>query len=291
VAVFAAYFDDSNRDGVLSIAGYVARQEAWDEVFTPAWRHVLNNAPHLLSEFKASDCRSMRGEFAGWTRPECDAITREFVDVLIQDTERENFLGLGIAVRLPAVESLPAFASMSEIEREKLRKRHFDGAFELCLKMILIDVLSIGAKLLDTSADRLEIVLDRQDKQVGRSWVYFDDMCALIGDELKCVLPIPKFDDSKAALPLQAADLLAHESARELINRGPPRERRMSIALSRLVETRWHMGSYIEPDLLNEYRRRSVLGLPMSDLKLGILYRSDDLAARVEAQRKESEEP
>jgi hypothetical protein len=59
--------------------------EMWDDVFSPAWRTVIEAAPHKLTEFKASDCRQGQGEFSaqnGWTRPERDALTSDLVGLL-----------------------------------------------------------------------------------------------------------------------------------------------------------------------------------------------------------------
>ncbi|MDQ6633836.1 MAG: hypothetical protein M3Z10_03655 [Gemmatimonadota bacterium] len=253
VTVLAAYFDDSRREGVVSIAGYVAHLEMWDDRFAPGWQRIIHEAPHYISEFKASDCRNKRGEFEGWTTAECDALTTALVDVLTHHTDRDNFIGLGIAVRLPRVESVPGFSSMSAADKTSWRRTHFDESFQLCLQLILVEMLTTGAHLLGVPSDKLELVFDEQRKQVGKAWTNFDTIRKLVGAEVKYDVPVPSFRNSKDVLPLQAADLLTHETAREVINGGPPRSRPISIALSRLINARWHRAKYIDAKLLADY--------------------------------------
>ena len=82
------------------------------------------------------------------------------------------------------------------------------------------------------------------------------------------------FEDSKKIIPLQAADLIAHETTRALINLGPPKIDG-SIALDRLVAARHHYAQYHDTERLFEYRRRSDAGLPVADVVPQFLYRSE----------------
>ena len=67
----AAYFDDSREmwdpthtggdyNRLSAIAGYVAPIDAWQRIFEPEWRTMLEDAPHPLTEFKTADARHLR---------------------------------------------------------------------------------------------------------------------------------------------------------------------------------------------------------------------------------------
>ena len=86
VVALVCYFDESFDEQIHVVGGYLADVDLWDRVFAPKWNEIIANAPHPITEFKASDCRNGRREFASpGTKKERDQITIELVSV-IRDT-------------------------------------------------------------------------------------------------------------------------------------------------------------------------------------------------------------
>jgi hypothetical protein len=67
------------------------------------------------------------------------------------------------------------------------------------------------------------------------------------------------FEKSVEVLPLQAADVLAYETRKELANRLERPQRARSRALIHLLEHRTHVGFYVDHDTLIETRGDQIL--------------------------------
>jgi hypothetical protein len=237
VTVYAAYFDDSRGERIHAIAGYFAPLDFWEDRFAPEWKGIIESAPHKISEFKASDCRQMVNEFDptnGWTREECDALTKRCVDLLTRPDFASELYGLGAVVRVGKMES---------DEERDLAERE---ALKFCLLSVTHFVL-----WLTRPDSTVHCTCDRQKGWQGM----LSNIFGFVRDGLEIHKHMGSisdldFEDSKVLAPLQAADLLAYETRKELLNRLelPPRKR--SAALARLVNSGRHLGLYMDPEIV-----------------------------------------
>jgi hypothetical protein len=240
--MLVAYFDDSRysyedaRFGSLCvIAGYVAQQEVWETEFIPRWTAALKGAPHPISEFKTSNCRQRTGEFAGWTREECDSLTKALVDIITDQCPPKSLHGVSAVVELPDVHGYETYA--------------FLNAFWLTTVL----ATAVGAHH-GRVGDEMKFIFDRQPGREGQMATELEQALdwatALSMRRGLDPLPLrtsPDFADSRIAVPLQAADLLAYETYKELKGRHALNARPASRALERLVEGQTHVALCLDP--------------------------------------------
>lgn len=236
VVALAAYFDESRNFrernehdyGIVAVAGYMAPVEMWDESFTPAWRRVLDAAPHPIREFKAADCRHGKGEFAKWSRSDRNDLTRDLVSVI--GDPAHALVGFGAAVLMQEV----VFTSrMKQRDRERT-------AYYWCTSRILGDAITRSEQFL--GEDHLQCVFDEEKDLGAQAQEGFE----VIRDQfphIRTRVRRPHFAHSHELPPLQAADLLAYETYKELRNRKD--DRAPSKALARLVAGRPHQAYYM----------------------------------------------
>jgi hypothetical protein len=255
VVSLVAYFDDSyTEDASFALGGYIASVEAWDLAFSPDWFSVLRAAPHPLSEFKASNCRNQRGEFEGWSRAECDALTKRLIGVIVDRKYHGAMVGIGSAV-------LVAGSVSREIK---------EFGYLWCAGNVMVTALrwAAGSSL---PIDDVHFVFDRQPNLHGKLHQIFETVVASFGDEWRERVRSPEFGDSKHLAPLQAADLLAYETHKEAKSRSERPPRALSKALDALVSGRMHVGEFISPSLL---QRAADGGILSNAVELPALYRS-----------------
>lgn len=260
----AAYFDDSRRGGIWAVAGYMGHVTMFENVFAPEWKKALDEAPHPLSEFKTSACRQRLGEFAVWDRRECDDLTARLVSVITEACPYSEIVGYGAAVVLPEIPS-----------REKGRRKMFeDLSYFLCMRLVVHDVLYANKGFLRDDGE-VQVIFDTQRGQEGKARHYFEQIRRSLVPELGERVRPPIFEDSKRVVPLQAADLLAHETYKEVANRLEQPPRPVSKALRRLVTSRYHRATVIDTELLSEYVRQIKAGQPVTGPDAPVLYESD----------------
>ena len=254
---WAIYIDDSRDGGFYVLAGYVAPADSWSGSFNSAWRQVLDSAREPIAEFKASDCEQGRGPFRGSSREERTALTRQLAGVLTAPHNR--VFGAACAVLVPRA--------------SKLKQRHaFERlSYSVCLTTLIGESLNLVKRVAD--CDRLHIYLDEQAKVAQLVPLAFKSGERLYADGFVGCLCEPKFLQSKDTPPLQAADLLAYETLKEIRSRRARPQEPVREILAFLTGGRPHLGRFVNLDAavpgLAEHAKR----LPgVDDTRLGIIY-------------------
>jgi hypothetical protein len=248
VTALAAYFDASrNYEGdaskqietpsIIAVAGYIAPVDLWDKEFTPAWWEALGRAnraaPHPVREFKASNCRQGTGEFKGWSEEARHVLTVDLVSEIVKPAGR--LMGLGAAMWFD-----PKYIA-SEARARKWRKWR-DFSYCWCLAMVALDAMRVAEA--HVGEDHLQIVFDEEKDYTGRAQATFETVRSLFEPTFgQRVRPL-QFARSHELPPLQAADLLAYETYKELKSRTEAPPRKPSGALRRLVEEQVHVAHY-----------------------------------------------
>jgi hypothetical protein len=261
VAALAGYFDASWSDpkkperGIVAIAGYVGTVDMWDEQFSPSWNAMLAAANEAVAadeevgpdnrirEFKASDCRQLKGEFKKWKREHCNALTHQAVSEIVAPERR--IVGLGAAVSI----------DYTRLSADKKVRRQFElYCFSACLLLVIADALAFATPML--GEDHLQIIFDEERDREYKMVQTFDELRRHVVPDFLDRIRRPHFSHSHEVPPLQAADLLAYETYKEIRNRtdSPPRE--PSRALRRLVARAAHVGRYMRmSDLAVEWAK------------------------------------
>lgn len=184
--VLQAYIDDSMEAGeVLVFAGYIASYEKW-LAFTNEWQERLDMRPHWtalkMSEVAASGSPE-RWERAGWFYRVIEDHVQAFVVVALE------------------------IEPLRRVRRELGLPEVFENPYAVIYRMIIDAVAQFQDKL--GISEPVDFIFDKhgQAKQVLMG---YDIMMEHSDLELRSRLgKMPRFEDDKEFLPLQAADLLA----------------------------------------------------------------------------------
>ncbi len=273
VVAVAAYFDDSWEGGIFAMAGYIGPAAMWDTYFSPLWWHVIKNAPHPIREFKAADCRQMAGEFRadlGWTRTECDDLTRDVVSVIVEPPSDVFAIGAAVTISDAELRSAEVRAKLPDVDFDELRRRVLNFARTWCATLIAYDALRLAEA--HVGDDRIQIIYDEGSDRQWKLHRMFELLRGLVRPDYSGRIRPPHFLPSHELAPLQAADLLAYETYKEMRNRNEPSPRSPSKALERLTKGRPHVARYYHfTDLLKVVEankagdRRSVTFPPIYD--------------------------
>jgi hypothetical protein len=232
VSSWALYIDDRRDGGLYVLAGYMAPTESWNRSFTPAWRKSLTQGPKSVPEFKAGDCRHGVRSFRGWNDVERTDLTRHLVSVLLQSRNRVH--GLGSALLAPRMKGLKARHAIEHL------------SYSTCLITLVAEALKIGKRASNCSS--LYIYLDQQAKVASLVSLAFAHSKELYSAGFRGALHPPAFLSSKDSPPLQAADLLAYETLKEIRSRRARPPRPVSKVLALLTGKRPHIGRFLNLD-------------------------------------------
>ena len=261
VLLINCYFDDSRGDHVHAIAGYIGVAEAWDGQFADDWRAILASGPSPLSEFKSSDCRHLAREFRGWDRAEANRVALACLHAL-GGPDSPVLFGVGVAIHLRADEH-----SSDDVVLEQVGLRI---AFMEIIAVVLHMARHFGA------SDTVQCICDEQP---GLQGVLHDAFAHARGIVMRsgaaCRISHLQFEDSKELIPLQAADMLAYETRKDLLNRMEEPQRHRSRALTYLIGKKSHLGWVLPGSFINQMLRSPNPGSQSPP----VLYRSSDVAS------------
>ena len=255
--ILKCYLDDSRQQRRSAVAGYMGSLRAW-ELFEERWRALLDSAPCPISEFKASAVRARRGGFSldhGWSEQSLNEFAIRTVETLSSSV---GIYGVGVASLLDRVERPEDGALLDSL------------VLETCFRVALLSLTKLGGEYGAQMGglERIDFVLDEQPGLMGRMTDAFEKARELVARDTDIPMKLEGFRDSKEVLPLQAADILAYETRKDLVNRTESPQRPRSRALIRLIESIPHVGFYLRP-LSVIYDQGGDLGIP------GILYSSN----------------
>jgi hypothetical protein len=202
--VIEAYFDDSGKESdhthrFVVLAGYMAAEGLPWNRFYQAWRHLLLR--HGLPHIHMKDILGI-AQAKGWDIPKLNEVLREFI-AAIKDAQ---LIGFGVAVDANEWRAL-----------SKERRKRFGDAQEFCCSRILrriVDRLNEAG----FPEEQISITFDR-DWEFARRRLTLIEEISKRAPQIRRNLAQLSFADSEHFYPLQAADLLAWETRRELAHR------------------------------------------------------------------------
>lgn len=206
VVALACYFDESFDQQIHVVGGYLAEVDLWDRVFVPAWNKALRNAPHPISEFKASDCETGRREFAQpWTEEQRYQLMDEMISVI---------LNVPLCAGVSAAFVWPGNPDPGSRKAKKWRRQTAQLGYAESVGVCLGQAVWLGGQLSDT--DSIQPVLDEREGFSEAVALSFANVRQFIGPELAAKVMFPISRGSKELVPLQAADLIAYETFKEV---------------------------------------------------------------------------
>ncbi len=209
-----AFVDDSGsepNDPVFVLAGFLSTPALWSR-FADEWSRELGKEPHL-EYFKMSEAHAQDGQFRrGWTRPLIAQRVQTLTEIACKYA----------SYRISSVMRWSDYSSyIKEIGDETLEPFNFAlrDPYSLCLFGMYIKVAKcLERQKIESDCD---YVLDEQSK-VGEFAARVINTLGRSGNvELDSIFKsVPIFENDKAVLPLQAADLYAWHLHRWLVTEG-----------------------------------------------------------------------
>jgi hypothetical protein len=194
-----AYFDDSGTHAdseVVAVGGLVGNVAQWMQ-FEREWSAkladpLLGYGKPPLQMFHLAHCNARNGEFAGYTDGECDAVTHDFRQIIIDS-------------KLIATASMIDKRAWDELVVGPIRQWIGD-AVDVCVENCLSEAIKIAGAHPD--GDMIAAVFDRG---------IWTQRIKNITDEYTLDLASPRivsvaFSNVKDVLPLQGADISATEN-------------------------------------------------------------------------------
>jgi hypothetical protein len=243
ILVLRVYFDISHQRRVHAVGGYIADIDAWDKAISPVWRSVIAAAPHPVKEFKASDCRQGVGDFSpknGWTQEERLEFTKSVVSA-ITEIPRSHIMGIAAATFFDA----RLLDRIEYVDLPEARQLLEEYGLKLAVYGAIVHAINFAKRFSD---EKLMVVFDRGKYEDWTSRAFdavLDD--SGIGDAIGTLV----YGHSHEEPGLQAADLLAYETAKEVIGRAVE-PRKVSRALEVLVESHPHLGFIFDEKTISE---------------------------------------
>jgi hypothetical protein len=248
--VLAGYFDDSRHEqgSIYCVGGYLGEKEVLDRKLEPPWRDAINSAPYKISEFKTSDCRQRQGEFTderGWTANQRNDLVIKLVDILCDHIPKNNIIGYSTVVLMPPnfQRLFQEFGNLLPYTETDMRRSFESIAYGFCF----VDILRFSYEDIASHSGfytrELRTVFDSQNAFAFAMKAYDH----IIRNYPQLIIsktfrrPVP--EDSKNLCALQAADLLAYETGKEVRSRIYEPERPVSKALQRLVNAKPHIAT------------------------------------------------
>lgn len=223
LVVLQLYADTSGKatSAVWAAAGYIAEEKQWKH-FNKEWQRALDEAK--VSAFHATDFFNYHGEFKGWNEdpPKHEKFAKRFTAIAEKQTEVGFARGLEVEpyqrLMAPAVRGL-----RSAPQREMT-------PLMMCASKLLHDIASMWRPHRGPIAALFE-----REHGIGQAIDYFNYLQYRIrAPWTKAFVTVET--GGKELLPLQAADLLAHESWRRMKEYIKPSGRLVRKSMQRLLK-------------------------------------------------------
>jgi hypothetical protein len=213
VAAMKMYIDESGSSRIFVVAGYLATIENWD-VFDIRWTQALTDAEHFertpkpygsmrVRPFHMTDFDNPENTYyKDWTKERKTALIINLLDII------NNTVDCAFCCTLP----LSLFEEMVPVGF----RRDKTFSYMTCLKPVFIKTLE--AVLRFPLGERTPLVLDRNDEVSSMALHVMNFIVEKFPQYEDLIGPFV-YDSKAKQLPLQAADILAHEVMRNRDNK------------------------------------------------------------------------
>jgi hypothetical protein len=200
--VLFAYFDESGKpdsSNFVCIAGYASDDDGWNK-FCDAWPKLLNK--HRISAIHMKDLMALRGEYEklGWDLAKRDQVLAECINIL----NHHAIAGFGVGVDAKHWRGL-----------DKAARDYLGNPLMICMERVLRLTINMFHRPSEGYEPAIPITFD-DDREYAmayyRRWSELREkrptlrrICASIG-----------FADDTIYWPLQAADILAHQTNKDV---------------------------------------------------------------------------
>jgi hypothetical protein len=239
--MFQCCFDRSKEtepnNRFVVIAGYLAFDEVWGR-FGRLWGHLLikHRLPgvHMRTIFGIAKAK-------GWDDAKLDSVLQEFVATI---TAAPGLIGFGVGVDADEWRKF-----------SKERRFLFDDAQEFACARVVRHIRG-RLKSAGLQSEHMAVVFDQDFELARHRLTAFEHICGHSPD-LKQSSARLAFADARLYYPLQAADLLAWQTSRQLINRivdGKPSTSTLEASMAVSPTRQWDFtGEYWDNETIEKH--------------------------------------
>ncbi|MGA7563539.1 MAG: DUF3800 domain-containing protein [Desulfobaccales bacterium] len=200
--VIQGFFDDSGHQAdpqneFVCVAGYLADVNHW-QLFATEWKYQLIR--HNISCIHMKDLVPLQGEYKelGWNNDKRDTVLLEFLNII----KESELIGFGISIDVRAWKILPP----------RIRKQ-FGNVHYFCFARIIRNIVDRLKKM--EAHDIINVIFDTNPEFGSRRFSLLSDIRKHDPEAAKHIGSLA-FADGKLYSALQAADILAWETRKEL---------------------------------------------------------------------------
>lgn len=245
LAVFAYYADESGThagSAACAVAAYLSHPDAW-LAFEAHWKQCLKD--FSIPQFHMSEFENRQGPFVGWEQAKrIDLIDRL---VTIINTFTAGGVAFAVDMRQFNEEWVPSLTA---------QEREVADPYLVCALALLGEHAYWMEQLDKHERSPAAFVFELNGKSAGRLMKFFGDV---VKHGQATNVPSITHASRVDFVPLQAADILAYESYKALVNRCDGSGRPQRKLLTRLRENNRIMGNVITLDILKDVTRRGRL--------------------------------
>jgi len=200
------YLDESGtHDGspAVTVGAYTGRPKTWKS-FTREWKV----AKRPIEVFHATDCEALQGEFKGWTAER----RNEYVANLLPVIARHEIHGNAIGINVGDYET--AARGRFPI------KQTFNSAYSVCVQVVVDNIMwQMERTGMNDAIAFIHEDNDYREQALG-AFEYVKRRRTTHASKMTLT-----FASKEAAMPLQAADILAYEANKRLRDQSRPKRR------------------------------------------------------------------
>jgi len=206
--VLKAYLDESGihqGSRICAIAGFVGAQDEWERI-ERSWNRALSEAG--IDTFHMAEFESRRGPYGGWSEERRHGLLAKLVEIL--KARDIHSVGSGIVVQ--------DFLQLPADERAWMTHGNPDTPYFLCFQHCIVEAAHLADGLELT--ERVGFTFDRNDSFASEATRLYNRMKDDPNWENRFRLAdAVAFASKRNAVPLQAADLAAYETYKQLENK------------------------------------------------------------------------
>ena len=199
-SMYFCYFDDSSdplRQRFCVCGGVLGHADYWDR-FESRW---IAATRELKEPFRSTDCECQHGQFESWEKTKCDALMESLVDLLCDDSEYR--IG-GFASIVPVPDFKASFPGRNTL-----------APYFLAVAHTILNMAHEAAKHQET----VKLWFEDHSETKPETIRIYDGLRGMECWEDRDRLRGISFDP-KELIPLQAADLVAREALKHVLNLG-----------------------------------------------------------------------
>lgn len=209
IVALKAFLDDSGTKGsgkVLMFGGLLGTAEALS-TFADDWDKELRaHIPLPIRYFKASEARSLKGEFNSWSRKNRDQKVSRLAAVVNRPDLSMILCGVELAPHAQLEQLYERIRIIDDATNQPIKHSPMEQPYLLAVLLAMFTITSEARRRNDK---RVEVVID--DHVVFRrdALRFWEITRSFAADSVREFVPVqPLFRDDRDFVPLQAADLL-----------------------------------------------------------------------------------